>query len=303
MQEFVNKVVEELERLSQGEYVVRHHKVVKVNDCMFDVVNLFKSNENIAKSIYLEEYYKLYLHGMNIENVAKEIMYEVEKSRRELSECKCDILEQLQSYESIKDRIVMRLLNKEKNQEFLKDKCYVPYLDMVLCFYVLISGKENDTTGFSLPWHIVEEWGVTIKELYEKALENMQVLLPAQMISMEDMLYKILSSEEEFMNRPKTDTSMYVLTNVCKVNGAAVIMYPNLLKNFAQENGFEAIILIPSSIHEFILIPKIEGNISEKKCREMLIEVNSEMVLPFEILGEEVYVYRLASDSIEIWEQ
>ena len=244
----------------------------------------------------------MYLRGTNAETVAKEILSEVEMSRQELRECNRNILEQLQSYEYVKDRIIMRLLNKEKNHELLKNKCFIPYLDMVLCFYILISGEENHSTVFSVPGDVIEYWDINLQELYEQALNNMQILLPAQIMSIQKMISKILSSKEEFMNRPESDSSMYVLTNDCKVNGAAVITYPNLLKDFAQKNGFEEIILIPSSIHEFILIPKNGGSISESDCRKMLISVNDEMVLPSEILGEEIYVYRLESDSIEIWE-
>lgn len=47
---------------------------------------------------------------------------------------------------------------------------------------------------------------------------------------------------------------MYVATNSKKLNGACVMLYDGLLRDFARKVG-RSFYIIPSSIHEVILIP------------------------------------------------
>lgn len=94
------------------------------------------------------------------------------------------------------------------------------------------------------------------------------------------------------METPK----MYVLTNQYKLNGAASMFYPDVLKDFAAEQGTDLIIL-PSSIHEVILIPMEEG-MKPDDFKHMIREVNSEEVEASEILSDHAYVYRQLEDKI-----
>ena len=50
------------------------------------------------------------------------------------------------------------------------------------------------------------------------------------------------------------EVPMYVCSNTSKINGAGVILYDGLLKEFAErvDNNFY---ILPSSIHETLLIP------------------------------------------------
>ena len=61
---------------------------------------------------------------------------------------------------------------------------------------------------------------------------------------------------------PDTNLSspFYVLTNIQGINGAVCLLYPQVLKNFAEEAGRD-IIILPSSIHEVLLLPD-NGDIS-----------------------------------------
>lgn len=96
--------------------------------------------------------------------------------------------------------------------------------------------------------------------------------------------YENLPYEEEFRN-----TNMIVMTNSIGIYGASAILYPGLLEALAQELERD-IYVIPSSVHEMILIP------AENKCvyedlSLMIHEINQRFVPPDEVLSDQVYVY------------
>ena len=93
-----------------------------------------------------------------------------------------------------------------------------------------------------------------------------------------------LKEGEEF---PKD--GMYVLSNPMRVNGASVLAYPNLQEQL--ESVFpQDCYLLPSSLHEMIIIPKDLG-MTPKEMGEMVREVNQKEVARDEILSDRVYEF------------
>ena len=103
----------------------------------------------------------------------------------------------------------------------------------------------------------------------------------------------ISEMEEDSKNCP-----MYVATNHSKIFGAAVMCYPNTIKEFAERMESDLFIL-PSSTHEVIIIvPRQVENLTELK--EMVYEVNRTQLSPEEVLSDSVYFYNRKTDTITI---
>lgn len=91
---------------------------------------------------------------------------------------------------------------------------------------------------------------------------------------------------------------MYVATNSKKLNGACVMLYDGLLRDFARKVG-RSFYIIPSSIHEVILIPDtLDMDIHYMKA--MVKKVNGTEVSPDEVLSDNVYRYDIDTDRIEM---
>ena len=91
---------------------------------------------------------------------------------------------------------------------------------------------------------------------------------------------------------------MYVATNSKKLNGACVMIYDGLLRDFARKVG-RSFYIIPSSIHEVILIPDtLDMDIRYMKA--MVKEVNGTEVALEEVLSDNVYRYDIDTDRIEM---
>ena len=90
---------------------------------------------------------------------------------------------------------------------------------------------------------------------------------------------------------------MYVLTNEKKTFGAACILYPGVLKDFAIEKDMDFYV-IPSSVHEVILVPKKKSNAS--KLNDILNDVNKNNLDPVEMLSDHIYEYSVELDEVTI---
>ena len=72
---------------------------------------------------------------------------------------------------------------------------------------------------------------------------------------------------QETHPKPETPAPFYVFSNRSGINGAACILYEDVLKNFAD--GVEKnLIILPSSIHEVLLLPD-DGDISYEEMSRL----------------------------------
>jgi hypothetical protein len=88
---------------------------------------------------------------------------------------------------------------------------------------------------------------------------------------------------------PEDIGSMYVLTNASGSLGAAALFYPDVKEKTGEILGSDYYIL-PSSIHEVILVPDAAG-IDKKELCDMVKQANRTVVEPQDILSDNVYHY------------
>ena len=91
---------------------------------------------------------------------------------------------------------------------------------------------------------------------------------------------------------------MYVLTNQSKYYGASGILDHSTLHRISEQIG--DFIVLPSSIHEVIIIPKNEDMGDYSRLAAMVKEVNAAVVLPEERLSDHVYVYSRDNEKLRI---
>ena len=82
---------------------------------------------------------------------------------------------------------------------------------------------------------------------------------------------------------------MYVLSNQRRVEGAACMLYPNLVRDFAEAVG-SSFYIIPSSVHELLLLPTAHLEESSE-IKNMIKEINDSQVSAEEILSYSLYLY------------
>lgn len=83
------------------------------------------------------------------------------------------------------------------------------------------------------------------------------------------------------------------------INGAVAAFYPGVLKGVSEKLG-KSLFLLPSSIHEFIMLED-NGIYNPEQLEQMVMEVNHSAVEQEEILSDSVYYYGHTSDVLSVF--
>ena len=169
----------------------------------------------------------------------------------------------------------------------LKELPFVPFLDFAIVFYILFDVDENGTATIPVTEDLIRLWETNLDEIHQLAKQNTPKLLPAVFKPMRIVIEELLGNPCD--NIIRSDDIMFVLTNSLRSLGAACIVYDDILfhiSNFLKESFY----ILPSSIHEVILIP--ESHAPDKDTlNEMVAEVNETQVEPEDVLSDHVYYY------------
>ena len=84
----------------------------------------------------------------------------------------------------------------------------------------------------------------------------------------------------------------YVASNTSRVNGAAVALNQDFIREWALEHDYKKLVLIFSSIHEALLLP-VEDETDLNIFNEMIQEVNSKQVDEVEQLADKAFIINL----------
>lgn len=297
--------VKEAVEASLGEgYEVNIHEVLKNNNTHLTGLTIKTEESNVAPTIYLEGSFERFKVGdATLPVIVSEIIsvYESHKTTMFFD------ASLVTDFSACKERICYKLVNADRNRELLSDAPHIIVCDdLAIIFYILVSNDGEGTATITVRNNMSDLWGVSADELFKIALVNTQRLFRGTVKSMASVMMELLADRldgegcREFydMAVSENDVPMYVCTNTSKINGAGVILYENLLKDFAQKVGTDFYIL-PSSVHETLLIP-VSDQFDVDTLRAMVCEVNMTQVAPEEQLSDQVYLYSRECDQIRI---
>lgn len=290
---FTTLVREEVERRAGEKYRVRLNDVRKNNGVVMRGLTVMQDDSNISPTIYLNDYYEEYANGnATLVNVVNDVMDTYYRNKVNQSVDMRFFL----NYESVKGSVVYKLVNTEKNKELLEDIPHIEFLDLSIVFQCMVAQEELGTASILIHNVHMKLWDVTVEKLYKAAKENTQRLQKYEIKSMAEVLREIMSAEEtgecgcdDCMEDFPDSVPMYVLSNRSRVEGAACILYPNLVRDFAEAVG-SSFYIIPSSVHEVLLLPA-EDDGESAEIKRMIREINDTQVGMEEILSYSLYFY------------
>lgn len=312
-QTFIFHVLQKIQEETDKHVKITVCDIPKNNGIVLTGLTFTREDINISPTIYLDAFYQDYEEGKSIEEITEEIkeIYCCSKMEGDLN------MDFFTNYESAKQNIAYKLVNYEKNREFLKDVPHRKYLDFAIVYYYLVDKKEFSNASILIHNKHMEHWGVDEKELYAVAKKNTPRLLPVSFCGMMEVLDELVMSEPDFLNRileerrmeeedelkmlleifiRKDETGMYVLSNKTRLFGAVVMLYEEVMESCAKQLDADLYIL-PSSVHEVILLAD-EGQIDKDKLEKMVREVNATQVGPEEFLSDFVYYFSRKAGKI-----
>jgi hypothetical protein len=217
-------------------------------------------------------------------------------------------IEDVTDFSAVKDKIVLRLVNYEKNMEMLKDCPHKRFLDMAITFRYVASKNCYGVASSLISYGEFELWQVDLDELYQLALFNTMREFPWRMDSLARVIVEGIRSYGENvlseqmireMEEMENGVNMYVLTNEQRLNGATCILYDNVIRNFAKVQDCN-IFILPSSVHEVMLVPE-NAETEPEFLSELVLEANQSAVGLIDLLSDNVYYYDREREQIYIY--
>lgn len=287
--EFTDRAVNFFQKQLGSNYQVSIRKATKNNGTILTALVITSLSSNIPSCIYLEKYYmSLADDGETFEAVMKNIMEAAIDRMYDISV--------LEDYESIREKIRGRLINTEKNRNFLSEVPHRKFLDLSITYVVLFEDEKNESQGsIQIDNAYMERLGVTEQVLYEIAKTNIEEFLLTDINS----LFGAFSKEEDQPELGKSFLPMYVLSNQSRMYAALGMLDEKVMCKAAEIFGGDFTIL-PSSVHGLILVPNAEKMKDAEQLAKMVQEINRTQVLEEEVLSGHIYRYNHRTGEIVI---
>lgn len=200
------------------------------------------------------------------------------------------------NYADIEKRIVYKLINTGRNHELLEDVPHVEFLDLSIVFQIVLTCKPGSTASILIHNAHIKLWGVTVDNLFRVAAKNTSQIMGWELQAMDDVICEIMGEKStEIFDYDEAKSGLaglvplYVISNRYKVEGAACLLYPMLLTKIFRKLK-SCFYVIPSSIHELLILPADSGY-SDEEILAMIKDVNDTQVDPDEILSYSLYHY------------
>lgn len=246
-------------------------------------LTIAEGEANICPTIYLEEYYQQFQKGNPLEDIVESILDVYQEVNFEHTWQ----IHAIKDFAEIQSKIVHKMISADKNEGFLKTVPAIYYLDLAIVFYILFEVSDSGTATIPITNELMELWGTNARELYDIAKKNSPSLLPATLKPMRVVIEELLGNECE--SCILDEDIMFVLTNQLRNFGASCILYGDILEQINGQLG-ENYYILPSSIHEVIIIPESQSP-GKEQLLEMVLEINETQVDLEEVLSNQVYYY------------
>ena len=305
--EFKQEVVEKIKDFLPVEYQnaeVSIQDVIKNNDTHLSGLTIRKEDTGISPTLYLNDYFEAMENGEHSMNgiLTRIADTYAQAAEHDIAKSAEDIVKNITDYEETKDKIVPRVVNREANEERLKELPHKDVGDDLAVTYHVDLGNDGDgSMSVAISNQMMEKYGVSIDELHDQACANMEKLTPTQIKGMQDTLMEMMIPGYADMSEEEKNTqayemgfdrqepeAMYVISNSEKTFGAAALLDADAMDKIEQQIG--EFYILPSSVHECILVPKTD-EMDLATLENMVQEVNATQVAPNEVLSDHVYKY------------
>ncbi len=222
-----------------------------------------------------------------LRDVAKEVAGSIirDLSREDVVPMECFL-----DYERATELLFIRVSPEETNRELLKTLPNRVIHGLAMTCHLYFGTSDGSFRSSMVTEALREQFGVTGEQLLKDSLANSRKILPP--------VLKNLREDPELKKIPvDREPALYMLTNRTGINGAAVLFYPGMMEEMAQQLE-DSYFVLPSSIHEMMLIPEGEAP-STDKMEGLLWEANQKCVAPAEKLSDDVFHYDMKSRRFE----
>lgn len=241
-------------------------------------ITIREKNSNIAPTMYLDNYKN--------SGTITEICDKLEKICKSSRVAGNVDLDWFRNFDIVKTKLRIKLVNYEKNKEYLADKPFVKILDLAAMFYVEVKNEQIENGSVTVLNNHMECWKTSIDVMYANACMNEHAIIK----DIVDVMNEMSGIEMPEALRG----SQLVVSNEERTFGAGTFIAElDRLKRL-----YGKFYVLPSSIHEVIVAPESKCPFSKEQLDEQVREVNKTEVAENEILSDHAYYFN--GETLEV---
>ena len=269
---------------------------VESPDGMTDRLMVSVDDSKMSMAFRLKEIYQSVEDGEDIDHAVYKMVNTIEDNISFVKEKEQDVKSFISDYEKVKDNTYLRLIPGDS--PILKSTPHRMIEDMALVVNVHLDSfsDEHGKSCVLVTKPLMEMYGVDEAQLFADAEKNSLANEPIVFKPLLDMV-KDLISKDEIPNPEDVGIVTYIATNASGFQGAAVAGYPDFCEKAAEAIG-GSFYMLPSSVHEFILI-KDDGTPKAKDLNRMIKNVNETVLEPRDVLSAQCYHYDAKAKVLE----
>lgn len=276
IESFIEAVIAEL-REKMDDCDIAENTVVKANDTTLHGITARELGSDIAPTVYADGYHEEHMNGRTLESIVNEMIFIFRNSSAEGIK---EATKMPMDFESIRDKLTLRLLDMEKNREFLKTH---PFREIGGGLVITADISFGNDYFAAVTDDMATSFGDN--DIFETAIGNMERLYPARLTSIESALFGN-GSANALTDGTERIEGMNTLMND-RTFGASAIAYPNITEKIRALYGTD-FFLLPSSKHELILVPD-DGNFTVEHLVGIVGEANRTVVSGEDMLSDGVF--------------
>lgn len=213
--------------------------------------------ESLVVEVHKSAYITLNLEDIYNKNLTKDEIEKLIKGKvdmfSKLYDSANSVLDNVEDFDYIKDKLTVRLLPYEENKEKLEDVVYERFYDIAVVLYITISHEDGILNTAKVKRSFAEKWNKTPSELFPIATQN---IMRDQCPMIGDLTAAVADNLEDVFLATPENISSYVgaalLTTSQKTNGAVAAFIPGVADKLVElfDGSFYVVF---TSIHEAMI--------------------------------------------------
>lgn len=191
--------------------------------------------------------------------------------------------------EFVLENVTYKLINKQRNAKKLELVPHKDILDLAATYKVTYNAEDGRNIVIELNNKIIESVNVSLDELDVAARKNTN-----------KHGFTVMSMQHLGIANEGEEITMHVITNPERHEGAIAMLYKDCLAKVAEVYD-DNVIILPSSIHEIIVMPETQVKTHLSDLKEIIFGVNNEdCIAEDEVLGDLPYRFDKTTGELSI---
>lgn len=194
------------------------------------------------------------------------------------------IISFFEDYNNVKENLTVRLLSGADDADVFRSAKRIGFDGLKIVPYVNVPAEFIGESGaIKVKKEHLKHWGVTAKEVIDTAIKNAEKDTETQ--SLFGFVAELTGIDDGLVDLPD---GPIIVTNKAKCFGAAAILglIPSLKKKYKE--GF---FVIPSSVHEVLVMPKGFNGFDLEGMTQLVQQVNATEVMAEERLADHAFAF------------